>query len=62
MRKNYKRIKKSGILYDYTPIGIIVVGVVTIALLVITSLLLYIALQHGRNIGMPMLSAMVVGY
>ena len=56
MKRKYKKIKKSGMLYDYTPIGIVVVSLVTVILLLATSLLLYFAIRYGRSISIPMMS------
>ena len=56
-KSRYKKIRKSGVLYDYTPMGIIIVGMITIAYLVLTSLLFYLAFTFGRGIGLLMLNA-----
>ena len=56
-KSRYKKIRKSGVLYDYTPMGIIIVGMITIAYLVLTSLLFYLVFTFGRGIGLPMLNA-----
>lgn len=56
-KRRYKKIRKSGVLYDYTPMGIAVVGMITIAFLILTSVLFYILFTFGRGIGMPMLNA-----
>jgi hypothetical protein len=61
LKSKYKKIRKSGVLYDYTPMGIIVVGMITIAFLVLTSLLFYLVFTFGRGIGNLTLNAQV-GY
>ena len=59
MRRKYKKIRRSGVLYDYTPIGIVVVSIMAIVLLLASSLLLYVVRRYGRSTDVPMLSAMV---
>lgn len=62
LKRKYKRIRKSGVLYDYTPAGIIVVSMITIAFLVVTSLLLYVAFKCGRGLEESILNAAVGMY
>lgn len=60
--KTHKKIRKSGVLHDYTPIGIVVLSIITIVFLVLTSLLLYAAFTYGRGLEEPILNAAVGMY